>query len=181
MNSRQRKRISRGWKEELLRLKDVKRELQIAARRTSEVAPQRRRTLVKNSFRTVSIAAAAAKKLKPTEHDEYGRWFARHRLSADETAKLPEQSRRFSYRPLVSILMPTFNPNEEFLTAAVESVIAQVYENWELILVDDGSDDPARGALLENMKQRDARIQIGSQDHGGISSALNAGLALAKR
>src|SRR5438105_7218115 len=74
----------------------------------------------------------------------------------------------------------TFNPNEKFLAAAVESVIAQVYENWELILIDDGSDMTGVAALLEKMRQSDARIQTGSQVHGGISSALNAGLALAK-
>ena len=119
------------------------------------------------------------KETKAEAPDEYAQWFARHRLSAGETAKLPEQSRRFSYRPLVSILIPTFNPNEKFLAAAVESVIAQVYENWELILIDDGSDTAGVGALLEKMKQRDARIQTSSQVHGGISSALNAGLALA--
>ena len=105
---------------------------------------------------------------------------SRHRVSAEEAAKLREQSRTFSYRPLLSILTPTFNPNDEFLTAAVESVIAQAYENWELILVDDGSGDSRARALLKNLGQRDARIQIGVQEHGGISSALNTGLARAR-
>jgi len=94
--------------------------------------------------------------------------------------KLREQSRIFSYRPLVSILTPTFNPNDEFLTGAIESVIAQAYENWELILVDDGSGDSSARALLKNLGRRDARIQIGVQEHGGISSALNTGLARAR-
>jgi glycosyltransferase involved in cell wall biosynthesis len=115
-----------------------------------------------------------------TEQNEYGRWFARHRVSAKEAAKLREQSRTFSYRPLISILTPTFNPNDEFLTGAIESVIAQAYESWELILIDDGSSDSRAHALLKNLGQRDARIQIGVQEHGGISSALNTGLARAR-
>jgi glycosyltransferase involved in cell wall biosynthesis len=76
--------------------------------------------------------------------------------------------------------MPTFNPNDEFLTGAIESVIAQAYESWELILIDDGSSDSRAHALLKNLGQRDARIQIGVQEHGGISSALNTGLARAR-
>src|SRR5439155_16057462 len=119
-------------------------------------------------------------RIDATEQDEYGRWFARHRVSAEEAAKLCEQSRAISYQPLISILTPTFNPNDEFLTAAVESVIAQAYENWELILVDDGSSDPRMRGLLEKLGQRDARIQTGFQDHGGISSALNAALSRAR-
>ena len=164
---------------ELLRLKDVKRELQ-----SLREEHQKLRRGVEGRF--VQILSAPFRLLRPRKEtkaeapDEYAQWFARHRLSPGETAKLPEQSRRFSYRPLVSILVPTFNPNEKFLAAAVESVIAQVYEDWELILIDDGSDTAGVEALLEKKKQRDVRIQTGSQAHGGISSALNAGLALAK-
>ena len=164
---------------ELLRLKDVKRELQ-----SLRQEHQKLRRSVEGRF--VQILSAPFRFLRPRKEtkakapDEYTQWFAHHRLSAVETAKLVEQSRRFSYRPLVSILIPTFNPNEKFLAAAVESVDAQVYENWELILIDDGSDMAGMDALLEKMKQRDARIQTGSQVHDGISSALNAGLALAK-
>ena len=164
---------------ELLRLKDVKRQLQ-----SLREEHQKLRRSVEGRF--VQILSAPFRLVRPRKQtkadapDEYTQWFAHHRLSAGETAKVAEQSRRFSYRPLVSILIPTFNPNEKFLAAAVESVIAQVYENWELILIDDGSDMTGVAALLEKMRQSDARIQTGSQVHGGISSALNAGLALAK-
>lgn len=164
---------------ELLRLKDVKRELQ-----SLREEHQKLRRSVEGRF--VQLLSAPFRILRPRKEkkaeapDEYTQWFAHHRPSAGETAKLAEQSRRFSYRPLVSILIPTFNPDEKFLAAAVESVIAQIYENWELILIDDGSDRAGVGALLEEMMQRDARIQTRSQVHSGISSALNAGLALAK-
>ena len=165
--------------EELLRLKDVKHDLQVLReehRRLRRSAEGRVAKILSAPFRLFR----RRQRTDATEQDEYGRWFARHRVSAEEAAKLREQSRTFSYRPLLSILMPTFNPNDEFLTAAVESVIAQVYENWELILVDDGSSDSRARALLKNLGQRDARIQIGVQEHGGISSALNTGLARAR-
>ena len=165
--------------EELLRLKDVKHDLQVLReehRRLRRSAEGRVAKILSAPFRLFR----RRQRTDATEQDEYGRWFARHRVSAEETAKLREQSRTFSYRPLLSILMPTFNPNDEFLTAAVESVIAQAYENWELILVDDGSGDSSARALLKNLGRRDERIQIGIQEHGGISSALNTGLARAR-
>ena len=47
---------------------------------------------------------------------------------------------RFSYSPEISVIMPTFN-RAPYLANAVQSVISQSVENWELIIVDDGSDD----------------------------------------
>jgi glycosyltransferase involved in cell wall biosynthesis len=165
--------------EELLRLKDVKRDLQMLReehRRLRHSAEGRVAKILSAPFRLFRRRELT----KAVQQDEYGGWFARHRVSAEEAAKLREQSRTFSYRPLISILTPTFNSDDQFLTAAVESVIAQAYENWELVLVDDGSSDPRVRGLLENLGQRDARIQTGFQDHGGISSALNAALSRAR-
>jgi len=165
--------------EELLRLKDVKHDLQVLReehRRLRRSAEGRVAKILSAPFRLFR----RRQRTDATEQDEYGRWFARHRVSEEEAVKLREHSRTFSYRPLLSILTPTFNPNDEFLTAAVESVVAQAYENWELILVDDGSSDSRAHAVLKNLGQRDARIQIGVQEHGGISSALNTGLARAR-
>ena len=165
--------------EELLGLKDVKRDLQMLReehRRLRHSAEGRVGKILSAPFRLFR----RRKLTKAVEQDEYGRWFARHRVSAEEAAKLREQSRTFSYRPLISILTPTFNSDDQFLTAAVESVIAQAYENWELVLIDDGSSDPRMRGLLEKQGQRDARIQTGFQDHDGISSALNAALSRAR-
>ena len=165
--------------EELLRLKDVKHDLQVLReehRRLRRSAEGRVAKILSAPFRLFR----RRQRTDATEQDEYGRWFARHRVSEEEAVKLREQSRTFSYRPLVSILTPTFNPNDEFLIAAVESVIAQAFENWELILIDDGSSDSRARSLLKNLGQRDARIQIGVQEHGGISSALNIGLGRAR-
>src|SRR6266566_4410626 len=165
--------------EELLRLKDVKRDLQALReehRRLRRSAEGRVAKILSAPFRLFRRQQST----EAVEQDEYGRWFARHRVSAEEAAKLREQSRTFSYRLLISILTPTFNADERFLMGAVESVIAQAYENWELILIDDGSSDTSVRGLLENLGQRDARIQTGFQDHGGISSALNTALARAR-
>lgn len=165
--------------EELLRLKDVKRDLQLLREEYRELrrtAEGRMAKLLCAPFHLIQWR----KKVMPVVQDEYAQWFTKHRTAADELRTLSQRSQDFSYRPLVSILTPTFDPNFEFLTAAVESVIAQVYENWELILIDDGSTDPNARPALESFSQRDSRIHIGFQTHGGISSALNAALVRAK-
>jgi O-antigen biosynthesis protein len=164
---------------ELLRLKDVKRDLQALReehKRLRRSAEGRVAKILSAPFRLFRRRQST----EAVEQDEYGRWFARHRVSAEAAAKLREQSRTFSYRPLISILTPTFNPDDGFLRSAVESVIAQAYENWELILIDDGSSDTRVRGLLEKLRQGDARIQTGFQDHGGISSALNTAVARAR-
>jgi GT2 family glycosyltransferase len=82
---------------------------------------------------------------------------------------------------LVSIVCPTFRPNIAHFVQAVESVIAQTYETWELIIVDDGSQIPELSAQIEAFVRRDARIrQIKRAKNGGISAATNSGIKAAR-
>ena len=77
---------------------------------------------------------------------------------------------------LVSIIMPTFNA-AQYINDAVDSVIAQTWHHWELIIINDGSTDDTR-SILESIT--DKRITIVTQTNQGVSAARNAGLALAK-
>ncbi len=76
--------------------------------------------------------------------------------------------------PKLSIIVPVYNV-AEFLTECVESILRQTYNNWELILVDDGSSDGS-DKLCDDLKNRDARIKVIHKENGGLSSARNAGL-----
>lgn len=76
---------------------------------------------------------------------------------------------------LVSIIMPVYN-GEAFLAQAIDSVLAQRYENWELIIVDDGSTDNTASIIGA---YADRRILAVSQDNRGQAAALNRGLDLA--
>jgi glycosyltransferase involved in cell wall biosynthesis len=60
-------------------------------------------------------------------------------------------------RPLVSVVMPVFN-GERFLAEAIESVIAQTYSHWELVLIDDGSSDGSF-RIASEYARKDARIR----------------------
>ncbi len=75
---------------------------------------------------------------------------------------------------LVSVLMPVFN-GEATLPACLESILSQIYPEFELIVVDDGSRDGS-AALLGSYARKDARIKLLLETHGGIVAALNRGL-----
>ncbi|MDQ6861907.1 MAG: glycosyltransferase, partial [Verrucomicrobiota bacterium] len=125
-----------------------------------------------------------AKKLggpKLPSASEYQAWLGRHAATADDLNRMREEARHFSYAPLISIITPTFNTPVPWLEAAVDSVMAQVYESWELILVDDASTDPATVAALASIATKDARIRLERlESGGGISVASNRGLKVAQ-
>ena len=76
--------------------------------------------------------------------------------------------------PLVSVVIPSYN-YARFLPAAVESVRAQTAEDWELLIVDDGSTDDSV-AVAEAFCRQDNRIRLFTQQNGGLSAARNTGL-----
>ncbi|MHA4843878.1 glycosyltransferase family 2 protein [Flavitalea antarctica] len=78
------------------------------------------------------------------------------------------------HQELVSIIVPCYN-HAQFLAEAVESVIAQSYQNWECIIVDDGSNDHT-GQVSETFVKSDKRIHYLKKANGGLSSARNYGV-----
>jgi glycosyltransferase involved in cell wall biosynthesis len=78
-------------------------------------------------------------------------------------------------RPVVSIIVPTFN-RLHFLRAAVESVFAQTFSDWELILADDGSDSETV-EYMHQLQQQQPRVRLLRLPHrGNLSAVRNAGL-----
>jgi O-antigen biosynthesis protein len=114
--------------------------------------------------------------------NEYQEWLETHLVKRGEIAALRTESGSFAYQPCISIVTPVFNTPVAWLTECVESVLAQVYEKWELILVDDESTDAEMLKVLSELAARDSRIVVARDEHkrGGISAASNRGLALAE-
>jgi GT2 family glycosyltransferase len=82
---------------------------------------------------------------------------------------------------LISIITPVFNTPAAWLGEAIDSILAQAYENWELILIDDGSTLAETVALLATVSARDPRIVVVRREStGGISAASNSGLERAR-
>lgn len=76
--------------------------------------------------------------------------------------------------PIVSIVMPTYNV-EQYLPAAIESVLGQTFTDWELLVVDDGSTDSSNNVAMQ-YAARDSRIKVLKKENGGLSDARNFGL-----
>ncbi|MFA6961135.1 MAG: glycosyltransferase [Opitutaceae bacterium] len=85
-----------------------------------------------------------------------------------------------AHGPLISVLMPVFNPPSHCLEQAIASVRAQTYQRWELCIADDASTDPAALRTLREQAARDPRIKFVERPvNGHISAATNSSLALA--
>lgn len=79
---------------------------------------------------------------------------------------------------LISVIVTVYNI-KDYLPRCVESVMAQTYRELEVILVDDGSDDGS-GEVCDEYAGKDERIRVIHKKNGGVSSARNAGLQIAK-
>jgi len=79
---------------------------------------------------------------------------------------------------LISIIIPIYNV-EKYLKQCIDSIINQTYINLEIILVDDGSTDNC-GKICDEYGLKDNRIKVIHKQNGGLSSARNAGLDIAK-
>ena len=79
---------------------------------------------------------------------------------------------------LVSIITPLYN-GERFLAQTIESVLAQTYTEWEMIIINDGSTDKSEELAL-SYAEKDSRIKVYSQPNGGSASARNHGIRRAK-
>lgn len=74
----------------------------------------------------------------------------------------------------ISIVIPVYNV-EKFLSACLDSVLAQTFTEWEAICVDDGSTDRS-GEILSAYAKRDSRIKVITQPNAGVSAARNFGM-----
>ena len=74
----------------------------------------------------------------------------------------------------VSVIVPLYNA-EKYAKRCIESVLRQTYNNYELILIDDGSKDRT-GEICDHYADIDSRIKVIHKKNGGVSSARNKGL-----
>ena len=81
-------------------------------------------------------------------------------------------------QPLVSVIVPVYKV-EKYLDRCVNSILKQTYNNFELILVDDGSPDKCP-EMCDEYAKKDLRVKVIHKENGGLSDARNAGTAIAK-
>ncbi len=115
-----------------------------------------------------------------TVQDQYDEWRNLHEPNWEDLNRMRHENRLWTNQPLVSIIMPTYNPHEDWLRPAIESVLGQVYENWELCIADDGSTAPHVAHILDQYAASESRIKVvHREENGGIAVASASALDLA--
>ena len=96
-------------------------------------------------------------------------------MASVEEKKMPKTTPK--YQPLVTVIMPFFNA-AELLTRSMDSLVNQSYQNIEIILIDDGSEDSSL-SLCKSYSSRDKRIKVYTQLNAGAAAARNYAISLA--
>ena len=111
---------------------------------------------------------------------EYDKWLKKNELSDEKREVIRREVACFQYRPKISIIMPVYNVDEAWIKKAIESVLHQLYENWDLCIADDGSTLSHVKKILSRYENKDKRIIVKYlSDNRGIASASNEALSLA--
>ena len=112
---------------------------------------------------------------KLMDRDDYGTGYTQ--LVPGEEELFYQRGRHFEYRPLISILVPVYNPPREYFKEMLLSVFNQTYFNWELCLVDAGTNK--LGRLVGELADGDERVCYREIDNAGIAANTNEALTMA--
>lgn len=124
---------------------------------------------------------ASSSKSNATPNNNYEEWVRLYDTIDDEKRKsYTKEIESWDSHPKISIVMPTYNPNTTWLSEAIESVLGQLYTNWELCIADDKSPDDSVKEVLKKYSEQDKRIKtVFRTKNGHISAASNSALELA--
>ena len=126
----------------------------------------------------ISHTIQRAKIEKLRKQASYPNWLARNEVLDIEA--MTQEIATFHYQPKISIAMPVYNVEEKWLRLCIDSILNQVYTNWELCMADDASTDPNVKKILTEYQQLDERIRVVFREQNGhISEATNSALAIA--
>lgn len=76
--------------------------------------------------------------------------------------------------PKISVIVPVYNA-EKYLNRCIDSILAQTFTDFELLLINDGSKDKS-GEICDEYSKKDIRVKVFHKENGGASSARNVGL-----
>ncbi|WP_428355665.1 glycosyltransferase [Methyloprofundus sp.] len=111
---------------------------------------------------------------------DYDAWLIAHGdVNMQLLSTYREESKAWPEPPKVAVLMPVYNPDKACLVNAIESVLQQAYENFELCIADDASTADYVREVLQSYMQKDPRVKvIFREQNGHISAASNSALSL---
>jgi len=118
--------------------------------------------------------------LRRSNDHPYAVWRRLYDARGSDIERMREIIPLLAHRPLISIIMPTYNTPHDFLRDAIDSVRLQAYANWELCIADDASTDPMIRQILREYAFLDDRIKIVERsENGHISRASNSAIGMA--
>jgi glycosyltransferase involved in cell wall biosynthesis len=138
--------------------------------------------ILKHSLKVAIIGNGRGRTSPRLEANPYFAWTLAYRLENEHVRN--HLKRRISLidpQPLLSIVMASYNPDHGFLREAIESVLGQYYENFELLIADDCSPDAQIRTIVEEYAAQDSRVRlIARETNGGISAATNSAISQAR-
>ncbi|SIQ10452.1 Glycosyltransferase, GT2 family [Rhizobium sp. RU35A] len=134
-----------------------------------------------STWRRAQEIAAVSMPIDSGDGQVYLEWLAKYAsLDDDGRQAIRQEIAGWHNRPLISIVMPVYNPPLELLQQAVESVKAQLYPHWELCIADDKSTDREVRKYLKQLRATDDRIKVTFRRvNGHISEASNTAIDMA--
>jgi GT2 family glycosyltransferase/2-polyprenyl-3-methyl-5-hydroxy-6-metoxy-1,4-benzoquinol methylase len=116
----------------------------------------------------------------PSLNTQFQVWLQQHQLKPADIERMRRELENFTHLPLITIVMPVYNTEEVWLRRAIESVQAQVYQNWELCMVNDASTKSHIMPILDEYAASDPRIRVKQlSKRTGITGASCEALAMA--
>jgi O-antigen biosynthesis protein len=145
------------------------------------------KVLFKNGFKEASaktkyiLKQAGLVNTTAVSVSEYQKWINEFDTLSDvDIAKMAALQKDFKIQPLISVIMPTWNSNPQWLKEAIESVRNQIYQNWELCIADDASTKQSHFKILHDCQKSDSRIKVVfRKENGHISEASNSAIEIA--
>ena len=133
------------------------------------------------SMATGNLFSEYRLRFRPDGVTDYDLWTRRFDTIGGSALAALQESCPTGASPLVSILLPVYQTPEVWLRRCIDSVLGQVWSNWELCIADDASPDERVTAILQEYAQRDARIRVVRREvNGHISAASNTALEMAR-
>ncbi|KQX52081.1 glycosyl transferase family 2 [Paenibacillus sp. Root444D2] len=115
-----------------------------------------------------------------TNSIDYQTWIIGHSITDNIKEDILKEISSFTYKPLISVILPVYNVDEIWLVKCIESVRNQLYTNWELCVADDASPKPHIREMLQKYEKLDERIRVVYREKNGhISVASNSALEIA--
>ena len=171
---------------QLIRLRSISRSIKLAVVDSGGIIPAAKRAfriVQRSGFRGLRSSLGAVKSMMESADvvQGYAQWISKYDvIDSRARSELRSSVEAFGAKPLISIVMPTYNGDPVWLRAAIDSVRNQLYPHWELCIADDASTSIEIVAMLKLLPKEDARIKvIFREKNGHIALCSNSAIELA--